>query len=148
MGIEIISNTVASYKDVPKDVTPKHTTETRSVVKIDYSHTAAQNISANETRAIQSGNNDGSGQGASAGYYTDEQAKEQQVRTAIKTANTKVRNSTTHCEFKYHEDTKRVSITVKDDETGEIVKEIPPEETLDMLSKVWEMAGLMVDEKR
>ena len=32
--------------------------------------------------------------------------------------------------------------------TEEVIKEFPPEKTLDMIAKVWEMAGLMVDEKR
>jgi len=29
-----------------------------------------------------------------------------------------------------------------------VIKEYPPEKTLDMIQKLWEMAGLMVDEKR
>ena len=28
------------------------------------------------------------------------------------------------------------------------IKELPPEKTLDMIAKVWEMAGILVDEKR
>ena len=35
-----------------------------------------------------------------------------------------------------------------DKDTKEIKKEYPAEQTLDMIQKVWEMAGLMVDEKR
>lgn len=54
----------------------------------------------------------------------------------------------TRCEYSYHEKTKRVSIKVFDDETGEVIREIPPEKSLDMLQKMWEMAGIMVDEKR
>ena len=56
--------------------------------------------------------------------------------------------SYTHCEFSYNEDVNRVSITVYDDATGEVVREIPPEESLKMLEKMWEITGLMVDEKR
>ena len=33
-------------------------------------------------------------------------------------------------------------------QTKEIIKEFPPDKTLDMIARVWEMAGLMVDEKR
>ena len=58
------------------------------------------------------------------------------------------RVAATKCEFSYHEETKRVSIKVIDAETEEVIREIPPEETLEMLSKMWELAGLMVDEKR
>ena len=31
--------------------------------------------------------------------------------------------------------------------TKEVIKEYPPEETLDMIAKVWEIAGILVDEK-
>ena len=43
-----------------------------------------------------------------------------------------------------------VSETIKiiDKDTKKVLKEIPPEKTLDMIAKVWELAGLMVDEKR
>ncbi len=54
----------------------------------------------------------------------------------------------TRCEYSYHEATKRVSIKVFDDETGEVIREIPPEKSLDMLQKMWEMAGILVDERR
>ena len=30
----------------------------------------------------------------------------------------------------------------------ELAKELPPEKTLDMIAKVWEMAGILVDERR
>lgn len=50
--------------------------------------------------------------------------------------------------FGIHEATNRVTIKIVDKESKEIIKEFPPEKTLDMIAKVWEMAGLMVDEKR
>ena len=50
--------------------------------------------------------------------------------------------------FGIHEKTHRVTIKIVDKETKEVIKEYPPEKTLDMIAKVWEMAGIMVDEKR
>ena len=50
--------------------------------------------------------------------------------------------------FGIHDATNRVTIKIVDKETKEVLKEYPPEQTLDMIAKVWEMAGLMVDEKR
>lgn len=70
------------------------------------------------------------------------------IKDAVDHANQTMRHAKTRCEFSYHEETKRVSIKVIDDETDEIIREIPPEETLEMLSKMWELAGIMVDEKR
>lgn len=91
------------------------------------------------------------------GKYSDVNAKDSQneqrqqvssksVEDAVKRANNKM--AKTHCEFSYNDDVNRVSITVYDDETGKVVREIPPEESLKMLEKLWEIAGLMVDEKR
>ena len=39
-------------------------------------------------------------------------------------------------------------ITIKDKETDEVIKEIPSEKALKMLEKAWEIAGILVDEKR
>ncbi len=39
-------------------------------------------------------------------------------------------------------------IKIVDKDTKEVIKEFPPEETLDMIEKVWELAGIMVDERR
>ena len=69
------------------------------------------------------------------------------VKNAIAEVNKKM-NQKTRCEFSYHEDTKRVSIKVIDSETEEVIREIPPEVTLDMLSKMWEVAGILIDEQR
>jgi flagellar protein FlaG len=54
----------------------------------------------------------------------------------------------TRCEYSYHKETKRVSIKVIDKNTDKVIREIPPEKSLDMLQKMWEMAGILVDEKR
>ena len=37
---------------------------------------------------------------------------------------------------------------IKDKETDEVIKEIPSEKALKMLEKAWEIAGILVDEKR
>lgn len=52
-------------------------------------------------------------------------------------------------EFSYdiHEETKRVTVKIKNSETGEVIKEIPSEESLDLAAKIMEMAGLLIDEK-
>ena len=72
----------------------------------------------------------------------------EKVKNAISEINKKIRPTHTQCEFKFHEETNRISITVKDSETDEVIKEIPPEKTLDMIAKTLELAGLLVDEKR
>ena len=73
-------------------------------------------------------------------------ASEATIDDAIKSANRKMEK--TRCEYSYHKKTNRVSIKVIDEETDEVIREIPPEKSLDMLQKMWEMAGILVDEKR
>lgn len=93
------------------------------------------------------------GTGNSADAQAQEQAENpenasRRIKNAVDHANKTMRHAKTKCEFSYHEETKRVSIKVIDEETEEVIREIPPEETLEMISKMWELAGLMVDEKR
>lgn len=81
----------------------------------------------------------------------EEEKKEptsKQIKSALEQANQKAKMTKTACEFAYDEATRRISITVKDKATDEVIREIPAEETLEMISKIWEFAGLLVDEKR
>ena len=79
---------------------------------------------------------------------TEKENATSKMKDAIDKVNKKIEPTKTRCEFSYHEETKRISIKVIDQRTEETIREIPPEETLDMLSKIWELAGLMVDERR
>ena len=72
----------------------------------------------------------------------------EKIKSAVDTLNKQIAMRHTNCSFKYHDDTNRISITVKDTDTDEVIREIPAEKALDMLAKAWELAGLMVDEKR
>ncbi|WP_063868024.1 flagellar protein FlaG [Paenibacillus sp. Soil766] len=67
---------------------------------------------------------------------------------AIERANKAAQGITTTFEFKIHEATKQIMVKVLDKDTGEIVREIPPEKVLDMVAKLWEKAGIIVDERR
>lgn len=49
--------------------------------------------------------------------------------------------------FGIHEKTNRIVIKLVDRETQEVIKEIPPEKTLDLLAKRMELAGVLVDER-
>jgi flagellar protein FlaG len=73
------------------------------------------------------------------------QTKEQ-IREAVKELNKKANNS--EAVFGIHEETNRLTIKLVDKETKEVIKELPPEKTLDSLAKIWEMAGILVDEKK
>ncbi len=68
------------------------------------------------------------------------------ARQAAQTYNKLTEN--TKAVFGVNEATNRVTIKIVDKDTDEIIKEFPAEKTLDMIARVWEMAGIMVDEKR
>lgn len=85
---------------------------------------------------------------AAEGKPNEEEQVSSKVKDAIDKVNEKIVPSKTRCEFSYHEDTNRISIKVIDQATEETIREIPAEETLNMLSKIWELAGLLVDERR
>lgn len=70
------------------------------------------------------------------------------IKRAVEEINQKIRPTHTSCQYSYHEDTNRISIKVINDETDEIIREIPPEKTLDMIAKTLELEGMLVDEKR
>ncbi|MDI6799986.1 MAG: flagellar protein FlaG [Actinomycetota bacterium] len=53
----------------------------------------------------------------------------------------------TQLEFSVHEGTKEIMVTIMDMETKEVIREIPPKEILDMVAKMLEMVGMMVDKK-
>lgn len=56
----------------------------------------------------------------------------------------------TSCSFRYsvHDVTKQIMVKVIDRNTHEVIKEFPPEKILDMVAKMWEVAGIIVDERR
>lgn len=68
-----------------------------------------------------------------------------QIKKAVEEINKKAKNS--EAIFGIHDATNRVTIKIVDKDSKEVIKEYPPEKTLDMIAKVWEVAGLLVDEK-
>ena len=84
------------------------------------------------------------------GNRDDSQAKQtisenSQIRKAVDEINKKAHNP--EAVFGIHDATNRVTIKIVDKDTKKVLKEYPPEKTLDMIAKVWEMAGLLVDKK-
>lgn len=75
-----------------------------------------------------------------------QQPSNEQVKKAVEQLNKNMFNS--EAVFGIHEGTNRVTIKIVDKDTKEVIKELPPEKTLDMIAKVWEMAGILVDERR
>ena len=108
---------------------------------------------------VEAADNSGSSGGQSGTQnFSDGQSRLEATEEQIQEDNEKVRKaisdmaknvkSNAEAVFGIHEKTNRVTIKMVDKETKKVIKEFPPDETLDMIAKVWEIAGIMVDEKR
>lgn len=78
----------------------------------------------------------------------DMPVSEKVVIDAIEKANKAIMGANKRFEFNIHEKTKQIMIKVIDTDTNEVVREIPNEKILDMVAKMCEMAGILVDERR
>lgn len=109
--------------------------------------TAAVTKPQAEDESGKGGDNAGSQQQAGGSKQSVAQQTDQ-LKKAIAEMNKKINNSNEEAVFGVHEDTNRIMIKIMDKETKEVIKEFPPEKTLDMIARIWEMAGILVDEKR
>jgi len=50
-------------------------------------------------------------------------------------------------DFSVHDETGTVKVDVTDKETGEVIREIPPQQVLDLMARIDEMMGILYDEK-
>jgi flagellar protein FlaG len=69
------------------------------------------------------------------------------IINAIKAANKQLLGVNTELHYGVHEKTNQIMVKVVDKETGDIIREVPPEKTLDLFAKILELAGLLVDER-
>ena len=136
-GVASISNaSTASYQ-------VKQTPQVNSVEAVNES--AAQNAGSDIASQVVTVQEKESDKNRENSKDEQSEATNEQIKRAVEDLNKKMKH--TSCEFGIHEATNRVTIKIVDNDTKEVIKEFPPEETLDMIAKVWEVAGLMVDEK-
>jgi flagellar protein FlaG len=72
---------------------------------------------------------------------------EEQIKNIIAQANKSLAGCSTKLEFSIHEQTKEIMVKVLDADTGEVIKEIPSEKSLDRFAMVLEEIGWLVDKK-
>lgn len=73
--------------------------------------------------------------------------QENEIIDAIESANKKFVAYDRKFEFSIHEKTKQIMVKVIDVNTDETIREIPPEKILDLVAAIWEISGIIVDEK-
>ena len=142
-------NSVMTYQaqavEKPQPVTPVNTEVPEDGQTVNVDDTTAS-VTRTQPEDDKSGGEAG-GQQQPAGTRQAQQQKSEQLKKAIAEMNRKINNSNEEAVFGVHEDTNRIMIKIMDKETKEVIKEFPPEKTLDMIAKIWEMAGILVDEK-
>ena len=142
MGIEAIKGAGMSYQASVS--APEVKAEAAHKVEVAEAPQVSENL-AKDTMAMNTKETSGEGSGGNPQPGSAE-AQAAQIKRAVEEINKKANNS--EAVWGVHEDTNRVTIKLVDKQTKEVIKEFPPDKTLDMIARVWEMAGLMVDEKR
>lgn len=71
----------------------------------------------------------------------------EQLEKVVRSMNDFLQPSTTHLKFEFHEQLQEYFVSIVDNDTNEVVKEIPPKKLLDMYAAMTEYLGLLVDKK-
>ena len=77
----------------------------------------------------------------------EKEVSENDIKKAIKKINTFLQDENTHAEYSMHKGLSRIMIKIVDNDTKKVVLELPPEKLVDMVSKMCELAGVLVDKK-
>ena len=150
MAIEPLSSAMTYQAQTvvkPQTVTPVNTEvpEDGQTVNVDETTAAVTQVQPQPQEEKSSSDGSTSQQEQTA---KNSQTTPDQLKKMLEEMNRKINNSNEVAMFGIHEDTNRVMIKIMDKDTKEVIKEFPPEKTLDMIAKLWEMAGILVDERR
>lgn len=148
-GIEPIGSAMtfqAQQIQQPRQVTNPETVDTE-VKDGQNGSTVAFDPTTAKIQEVKDQDPNSSGDSTNGSMYEQQkEASQEQLKKVAENINKNMSNS--EAVFGIHEGTNRVTIKIVDKSTKEVIKELPPEKTLDMIAKAWELAGLMVDEKR
>ena len=153
MAIEAIKGAGMVYQGSTSTAQVKEEAQSKAEVSSKDNQMVSDTV-AKETQAMNTkeASGDTSGEAGSQSQAQlaaqKQNEKNMQLKKAVDDINKRAVNDQSEAVFGIHEKTNRITIKIIDKKTKEVIKEFPPEKTLDMIAKVWEMAGLMVDEKR
>jgi flagellar protein FlaG len=73
---------------------------------------------------------------------------EKELKNAVDKLNKFLEDNNTHAEYEYHDKFKHdLMIRIVDNESGKVIQEVPPRKILDMVSKMLEIVGVLIDKK-
>ncbi len=156
MGMEVINGFSPLVQQSMPQVKTQVAEQNQSQSEVVNAEVAAPTIDLKVEASENSANSKNDQGGAQA--FSDGQARLEATEEQIQEDNEKVKKaisemaksvkSNAEAVFGIHDKTNRVTIKMVDKETKKVIKEFPPDETLDMIARIWEIAGIMVDEKR
>ena len=153
MAIEAIKGAGMVYQGSTSTAQVKEESQSKAEVSSKDNQIVSDTV-AKETQAMNtkeaSGDTSGEAGSQSQAQLAAQKQNEKniQLKKAVDDINKRAVDDQSEAVFGIHDKTNRITIKIIDKKTKEVIKEFPPEKTLDMIAKVWEMAGLMVDEKR
>ena len=149
MAVEPLSSAMTYQAQAavkPQTATPVNTEVPvdGQTVNVDATTASVAKVQAEEEKAGSEGNGSQQQQ-----EKTDLQTPEapEHLKKMIAEMNRKISGSNEEAVFGVHEKTNRIMIKIMDKDTKEVIKEFPPEKTLDMIASIWEVAGILVDQK-
>ncbi|MCM1327505.1 MAG: flagellar protein FlaG [Bacteroidales bacterium] len=144
MAMEAIGSVMSVQAQPAAAQKPAVQTE-KTAAEYTNANVQAADKADNTTRVVENAGE--KGQNGNMGQRSEQQVSDEQIKKAVEQLNKSIM---AHSEaiFGIHEGTNRVTIKIVDRDTKKVLKEVPPEKTLDMIAKVWEMAGILIDEKR
>lgn len=72
----------------------------------------------------------------------------QELEESIKKLNTTAEAFNIRLRFKVDEETDRIVVKVVEKETEKVIREIPPEQVLNMVAQIQDLIGVLVDSRR
>ena len=82
---------------------------------------------------------------AANGQPVDREFSKAELEQAVQQLNNTMQAYSTKLHFEIHEKSGEIMVKVLNSEDGSVVREIPPERTLDMVAYFKEMLGLIID---
>ncbi len=140
-----IQNTAASNVAATNNVKAVTATDASNTVRTDSTDGENQQPVSTKKDSAVSAVYDGNKQNDTRTEEEKTAADNDKIKKAIENIKAQLPNS--EVKFGIHEKTDRVTIKLVDKKTKEVIKEFPPEKTLDMIAKCMEIAGVLVDEK-
>lgn len=78
----------------------------------------------------------------------EKEISKEELQKEINGINKWLQSTSTHVKFTLHEKLNEYYVQVINDQTNEVIREIPSKKMMDMVAKMHEMVGLLVDERR